>query len=67
MMGGFCICDYRHMKASLTKKDLFEGTDSEKWLFIFGVQMLNLTLYMFEGCKVSNTYSTGLKTLCSPI
>lgn len=51
MMGGFCICDYRHMKPSLTKKDLFEDTDSEKWLFIFDVQMLNLTLYMFEGCK----------------
>lgn len=67
MMGGFCICDYRHMKAALTKKDLFEDTDSEKWLFIFGVQMLNLTLYVFEGCKVSNIYSTGLKTLCSPI
>lgn len=66
MMGGFCICDYRHMKASLTKKDLFEDTVSEKWLFIFGVQMLNLTLYVFEGSKVSNTYSTGVKTLCSP-
>lgn len=56
MMGGFCICDYTHMKAFLTKKDLFEDTDSEKQLFIFGVQMLNLTLYVFEGSKVSNTY-----------
>lgn len=42
------------MKAFLTKKIIiyFEHIDSEKLLFIFGVQTLNITFYVFEGSEV---------------
>lgn len=59
-MGVFHICNWKLMKAFLTKKIVlyFRDIDSENWLFIFGVQTLNLTLYVFEESKVSNAHFT---------